>query len=186
MVNGEEKTLGRLKETPGHGRDVSNWCSTCSTCASRKDPTPRPRAELQTISPGYPLQIVAVDILGPLQQSENGNSYVLMAGDYFTRWMEAYAIPNQEASTVANKLVDEMFCQFSLPEQLHSDHGQQFESNLIKEMSKTLDIQKTRITPYHPQSDGLIERYTRSLLSMLSTTVQDHPWDREKCLHKVC
>ena len=107
----------------GHGKDVSNWCHTCPTCASRKNPTPKRKAELQTISPGYHLQIVAVDILGPLQESENGNSYILVAGDYFTRWMEAYAILNQEASTVANKLMDEMFCWFSMPEQLHSDQG---------------------------------------------------------------
>ena len=116
---GEEKTLGQQKERfywPGHGKDVSNWCCTCSTCASRKNPTPKRRVELQTISPGYPLQIVAVDILGPLQESESGNSYILVAGDYFTRWMEAYVIPNQEASTVASKLMDEMFCRFSLPE----------------------------------------------------------------------
>ena len=76
---GVEKTLGRLKERfywPGHGKDVSNWCRTCPTCASRKNPTSKRRAELQTISPGYPLQIVAVDILGPLQESENGNSYM--------------------------------------------------------------------------------------------------------------
>lgn len=100
--------------------------------------------------------------------------------------MEAYAIPNQEASTVANKLVDEMFCRFSLPEQLHSDQGQQFKSILIQEMSKTLQIRKTRTTPYHPQSDGLIERFNRTLLSMLSTTVQEHPWDWEDSLRKVC
>ena len=132
------------------------------------------------------MQIVAVDILGPLQESENGNSYVLVAGNYFTRWMEAYAIPNQEASTIANKLTDEMFFRFSLPEQLHSDQGRQFESKLIQEMSKILQIRKTRTTPYHPQSDGLVERFNRTLLSMLSTTVQEHLWDWENCLRKVC
>ena len=83
------KTLGCLKERyywPGRGKDVSNWCCTCPTCASasRKSPTPKRRTKLQTISP---LQIIAVDILGPLQESENGNSYILVAGDYFTRWM---------------------------------------------------------------------------------------------------
>ena len=69
------------------------------------------------------MQLVAVDILGPLPESPAGNSYVLVAGDYFTRWMEAYPIPNQEAITVAKKLTDELFCSFSLPEQLHSDQG---------------------------------------------------------------
>ena len=51
------------------------------------------------------MQIVAVDILGSLPKSSNENQYILVAGDYFTRWMEAYAIPNQEADTVAQKLL---------------------------------------------------------------------------------
>jgi transposase InsO family protein len=72
------------------------------------------------------MQIVAVDILGPLPNCPAGNRYVLVAMDYFTKWAEAYAIPNQEATTVANKLVNEMFLRFSPPEQLHSDQGRQF------------------------------------------------------------
>ena len=62
------------------------------------------------------MQVVAVDILGPFPESTAGNTYVLVAGDYFTKWTEAYAIPNQEAITIARKLVDQMFCCFSLPE----------------------------------------------------------------------
>ena len=54
-----------------------------------------------------------------------------MAGDYFTKWIEAYAIPNQEAITIAQKLLDEMFCGISLPEKLHSDQGRQFESEVV-------------------------------------------------------
>ena len=61
--------------------------------------------------------------MGPLPETTNGNSYVLVVGDYFTRLMEAYPIRNQEAVTVAQKLVDEFFCRFSTPEQLHSDQG---------------------------------------------------------------
>ena len=72
---------------------------------------------------GYPMQIIAVDIVGPFSPMQSGNNYVLMVSDYFTKWMEAFAIPNQEAVTVAEKLVEEVFCRFSIPEQLHSDQG---------------------------------------------------------------
>jgi len=81
----------------------------------RKTPTTTRRAPLGTIRAGYQMQIVAVDILGPLTESTNGNSYILVMGDYFTRWMEAYAIRNQEATTVAQKFVDEIFCRLSTP-----------------------------------------------------------------------
>jgi len=69
--------------------------------------------------------------------------------------MEAFPLPNQEAKTVARTLVDEIFMTFSTPEQLHSDQGRQFEGQLITEVCKLLNINKTRTTPYHLQCDGL-------------------------------
>ena len=56
------------------------------------------------------MQIIAVDIVGPFSPVQSGNNYVLVVSDYFTKWMEAFAIPNQEAVTVAEKLVEEVFC----------------------------------------------------------------------------
>ena len=100
--------------------------------------------------------------------------------------MEAYAIPNVEAKTVATKLTDEFFFRFGIPEQLHSDQGKQFESQLLKEVCTILRIDKTRTTPYHPQSDGLIERFNRTQLSMLSTSVDGDPFHWEDHLQKVC
>eukprot|EP00731_Ephydatia_muelleri_P035738 Em0153g13a len=185
---GQEKTLMKLKERfywPGHWNDVQNWCNTCAACISRKTPAPKQRASLQSILVGQPMQLVAVDILGPLPESGNGNSYILVVGDYFTRWMEAYPIQNQEAVTVAQKLVDEIFCRFSVPEQLHSDQGRQFESAVIKEICNLLHIEKTRTTAYHPQSDGLVERFNRTLLSMLTTCGRSHPFEWEDHIRKV-
>ena len=106
---------------------------------------------------GYPLQLVAVDILGPLPDTPRGNRYLLVVADYFTRWTEAYPIPNQEAITVARVLTTEFFLRFSPPEQLHSDQGRQFKSEVLAEVCKLLGVKKSRTTPYHPQSDGLVE-----------------------------
>ena len=186
---GQEKTLSRVKQKfywPGHLNDVKNWCNTCVTCATHKTSPPKPKAALQTVQAGYPLQLVAVDIVGPFPESEAGNTYILVVGDYFTRWMEAYPIPNMEAITVARMLTDKFFCRFGLPEQLHSDQGKQFESQLLKEVCTILRVNKTRTTPYHPQSDGLIERFNRTLLSMLSTSVEDSPFEWEDHVQKVC
>jgi len=72
---------------------------------------------------------------------------VIVVSDYFTR------SPNQEAATVAQKCIDSMSCRFSLPKQLHSDMGTQFESKVVKEMCRLLHIRKTHTTPYHPQGD---------------------------------
>ena len=123
---GEDKTLGKIKERfdwPGMQQDIVQWIRTCSACATRKSPSQRSCTPLHTITSGFPMHVLAVDILGPLPQRTASNSYILVANDYFIKWMEAYAIPNQEALTVARKLVDQIFCRFSPPEQLHSDQG---------------------------------------------------------------
>ena len=80
--------------------------------------------------------------MGPFPESEAGNTYILVVGDYFTLWMEAYPIPNMEAITVARMLTDKFFCRFGLPEQLHSDQGKQFESQLLKEVCNILKSTK--------------------------------------------
>ena len=78
-----------------------------ASCAAHKIPAPKPKAPLVPISAGFPLELVAMDILGPLQETKLGNVYVLVVGDHFTKWMEVYPIPNQQASKIAKTLVNE-------------------------------------------------------------------------------
>ena len=186
---GGNKTFKRLKERfywPGYSSDTRKWCRLCHSCAARKSPPQHRRGLLQSIKAGYPMQIVATDIMGPFPTTKSGNKYILVAPDYFTRWVEAFAIPNQEAITVAKTLTDNIFCQFSMPDQLHSDMGSQFEAEIIKELSRILQIRKTHTTPYHPQSDGLVERLNRTIISMLATMVNDVGGDWEEHLPRVC
>ena len=170
----------------GHFCDIQDWCRTCGACATRKTPAPRNHAPLQPIQVGSPGQLVAVGILGPFPESHSGNKYILVVVDHFTKWSEAYAIPNQEAVTVAHKLTQEWFFRFSPPESLLSDQGKQFESQLIQEICRMLQIKKLRMSAYHPQCDGTAERFNRTLLSMLSTAVKDKPTEREDHLCPLC
>ena len=90
---GEEKTLHKVKECfywPGMQRSDTLWCHTCEVCQTRMSAPQKNHAPLGTIKAGYPMQVVAVDIMGPLPESEAGNSFVLVAGDYFTKWTELY------------------------------------------------------------------------------------------------
>ena len=100
-------------------------------------------------------------------KTAKGNMYVLIIGDYFTKWVEAYPMSDMEATTIAKCLYDYICC-FGAPDMLHTDQGRNFESALISELCKSLGITKTRTTLYHPQSDRMIECFNRTLLSMLS------------------
>ncbi|GFS95337.1 retrovirus-related Pol polyprotein from transposon opus [Trichonephila clavipes] len=95
----------------------------------------------------------------PLPRSSDGkNNNILVVRVYFTKWPEAYPIPDQKASTVAEVLVQHWISRFGVPLQLHSDQGRNFDSAVCKRLCEILAIDKTRTTALHPQSDGMIER----------------------------
>ena len=180
---GVKKTLERVKEKfywPRCREDVTLWCSTCAECSSRKGPVTRQKARLGKYVVGAPLERVAVDVMGPLVRSTKGNRYLLVVMDYFSKWPEAYALPNQEAKTVATVIVNEFVCRFGVPLELHSDQGTNFESAVFQEMCLLLGIKKTRTTPLHPESDGMVERYNRTLKTQLSLFVAEHQKDWDK------
>ena len=90
-------------------------------------------------------------------------------------------MPNMEARTVADIIVREVVSRFGVPSSIHSDQGRQYESQLFSEMCKVLHIKKTRTTPYHPQSDGMLERFNKTLVRMLKSYINDHQsdWDEQ-------
>ncbi|KAG8199260.1 hypothetical protein JTE90_003684 [Oedothorax gibbosus] len=161
--------------------DVDKWCRTCSTCTARKGPNTRTRGRLQRYNVGAPFERIAIDVLGPLPQTTNGNKYILVVMDYFTKWPEAYVIPNQEATTVAEALLQDWICRFGVPLLLHSDQGTNFTSSVFTGLMDLLGVTKTRTTPLHPQSDGMVERLNRTILNHLSlfTHRNQNDWDQK-------
>ena len=179
---GPEKTLSKVRVRfywVGQRKDIERWCQTCTKCASRKSPIPTRRAPLSLVPCSFPFQRVAMDILGPLPQTPRSNRYILVISDYFSKWVEAFPMENMEALTVAKILVNEFITRFGVPEVIHTDQGRNFESTLIKDLCSLLGIEKSRTSPYHPQSDGLVERFNRTLLNMLCTAANNHgqDWD---------
>ena len=179
---GVTKTLERVRERfywYGQQHDIEDWCQQCEKCSRRKSPQQPGRAPLVSSCPGYPFERIALDIMGPLPTTESGQKYILLVGDYFTKWTEAFPLPNQEAKTVAEKLVNEVISRFGAPERIHTDQGRNFEAQLFKEMCNLFSIEKTRTTPYHPQSDGMVERMNRTIQDMLAKYVAEHQrdWD---------
>ena len=166
-------TGGAVAGTLGAGAGVANFVR------PGIGPRKKNRAPMKTYNVGAPMEIVALDVLGPLPESEQGNRHILVIADYFTKWTESHPMPNQEATTVAKLLVEEFVVRFGAPRQLHSDQGRNFESAVFQEMCRLLDIDKTRTTPLRPQSDGMVKRFNRTLEAMLSkfVTVNQKDWD---------
>lgn len=97
-IFGVEQTLTRLRTRYYwyHMReDVALWCKTCTSCASRARPQKTQQAPMGTVQVGAPMECIALDIMGPLNETEHGNRYVLVIQDYFTKGTEAFPIPNE-------------------------------------------------------------------------------------------
>ncbi|GFW76646.1 hypothetical protein TNCV_4943631 [Trichonephila clavipes] len=152
-----------------------------SPTGARKGPKIRSRGELHRYNVGAPFERIAFDILGPLPRTASGNKYLLVVMDYFTKWPEVYPIPDQEAPTVAEAVVQHWISRYGVPLQLHSDQGRNFVSAVLKGVCELLGIDKTKTTPLHPQSDGMVERFNRTILNNLSLMVSKNQqdWDQK-------
>ena len=122
------------------------------------------RAPLQDYRVGAPLDHVSLDVMVPFPRTERDNQYVLVIDDNFTRWIEAYPIRNQQSETVAKHLVHDFISWYGSPLEIHTDQGRNFESEVFKETCRLLDVVKTRTSPYHPSSNGIIERFNATLI----------------------
>uniref|UniRef100_K7EX21 Integrase catalytic domain-containing protein n=1 Tax=Pelodiscus sinensis TaxID=13735 RepID=K7EX21_PELSI len=120
-----------------------------------------------------------MDLVGPLEPTKNRCSYILVVIDYATRYPEAVPLRNITASTVAEELV-KIFARVGLPEEILTDQGTNFTSNLMKELCRLFRVRALRTSVYHPQTDGLAERFNRTLKGMLKKFAQEDPsgWDR--------
>ena len=178
---GVNKTIAKLRRRfywSGYRDDIIRWCQWCEKCQKRNASTQK-RAQLQQKPVGMPLERVAIDILGPLPETENGNRVIMVVVDYFTKWTEAYALKDQKSMTVADAFITNFVLRFGCPLQLHSDQGSNFEAELFRDVCNLLGIFKTRTTAYRPESDGMVERMNRSLADMLAKLVNDDRsnWD---------
>ena len=100
--------------------------------------------------------------------------------DYLTKWPEVFAVSDQTAATIAKLLVEEIVSRHGVPLEVLSDRGRAFLSELMKEVQDLLGFHKVNTTAYHPQTNGLVERFNRTLTTMLAKTVErgGRDWDK--------
>ena len=185
---GQIKTYDKVRNRyywHGMFKDVEHWCRTCIDCAMRKRPRNHHKAPLLPIPVEGPFDRVAMDILGPLPTTHDGNRYVIVFSDYYTGWPEAYALPSVEAPRIAQLLVDEILARHSAPRTLLSDRGSNFLASIVKSICDIMNTRRTHTTAYHPQTDGLVERFNATLCEGLSMYVSTHQKDWDKHLPMI-
>ena len=178
---GKDRVLDLLRERffwPGMAKDTATHIERCKRCLRRKAPVQQ-RAPLTSITTTQPMKMVCVDFLS-LEASKGGIENILVITDHFSRYAQAYPTKNQTAKTTARVLYDNYIVHYGFPTRIHSDQGRNFESETIKCLCELAGVSKSRTTPYHPQGNGTVERFNRTLLGMLGTLDPDEKKDWKK------
>jgi len=159
---------------------VDEYIKTCDKCQKIKTLTQITRAEMQIIKPTRTNQIIASDFAGPFIVTENGNKYIQIISDLYSKYAIIIAQPNKEAKNAATALVNRWCCVFGIPDRCLTDGGKEYQSKLWDATCELLDIERSKTTPFHPQCDGQSERLVRtgktSITAYINET-QDN-WDQ--------
>ena len=162
----------------GLQKEVGIWAKQCIACQSSKIQT-HIRAPLEKFSvPQRRFDHIHVDLVGPLPPS-NGFTHLLTVVDRFSRWPEAIPLSDTTATSCAQALVSHWIARFGIPMDMSSDRGPQFTSQLWTAIAQLLGTQLHHTTAYHPQSNGLVERFHRHLKSALRARLTGPSWTRE-------
>ncbi|XP_078504379.1 uncharacterized protein LOC144762951 [Lissotriton helveticus] len=180
--SGAEKTTQNILRQffwPGIYRDAESFCRQCDIC-QRMNMVRPPAVPLQPLPViGKPFERVGMDLIGPLPRTKKGFQHILVVVDYATRFPEAFPLSVANSKQVGDKMI-ELFSRVGFPKEILTDQGTPFVSKLMREICSTLHIHQIRTSVYHPQTDGLVERYNRTIKSTLRKMmeVSGSDWDK--------
>ena len=173
-----KKTLDRFYR-PFLADDIKEFIRSCDTCQKIKTLTKKHRAEMKIISPSRPGQIIASDFAGPLCPTPEGNKYIQIITDLFTKTLMVKAVPNKETTTAVKTIVENWCCMYGFPEKCLTDRGKEYQSGIWDATCELLDIRRIKTTPFHPECDGQSERVVQTVKKMITCYVNDNQdnWD---------
>jgi len=175
---GITKTINRIRPKfnwPKMDKDITDYVSTCDICQKRKSFTNKK-------APMQPLPIVnrlweriACDIIGPIATEQQKYKYILTILEYETRFAKAFPLKNTVSTTIAKIFIDHIILQHGLPSSVLTDRGTNLIAGAMQELCDSLNIEQIKTTAFHPQTDGLVEKFNGTLGNMLSAYSNKNP-----------
>ncbi|GFO36138.1 gypsy retrotransposon integrase-like protein 1 [Plakobranchus ocellatus] len=159
-INATKKRVCSRFSWPCVIRDVNKYVKSCDICQRNCNKLPNLPIQIADII-DRPFDKVAIDIVGPMMMSDSKNRFILTLVDAATRWPEAVPLKSISTTDVANALFN-IFTRLGLPKEILSDNGQQLVSKAMEEVVTMMGIQRRLSTPYHAQSNGMVERFNGS------------------------
>ncbi|KAI2645182.1 Retrovirus-related Pol polyprotein [Labeo rohita] len=178
---GAQNTVQRIWDRfhwPGLEAEVKRSFQACPVCqrTSPRKPPPSPLIPLPII--GVPFERIGMDIVGPLPRSGRGHEHILVIVDYATRYPEAVPLRRATSKAIARELFL-LSSRVGLPSEILTDQGTPFMSRLMADLCRLLKVKQVRTSVYHPQTDGLVERFNQTLKQMLRKVAAEDKkdWD---------
>ena len=161
----------------GMYKDIKNYIKYCDACQRRGQKGGK--GNLYPIKVGEPFERIGIDFVGPLERTKEGNKYILVVTDYLTKWPEARAMKEATAKNVVEFIYKEIICRHGCPRVILSDRGTHFRNEIVDGICEKFKIKHKLSSPYHPQTNGLVERFNRTLCEGLAKiTERENEWDR--------
>ena len=184
---GVDRTTSLVRERffwPHMQQDIEHYVARSCSCLKQKKPSRELRAPLTNIVTTQPFELVSIDFLH-LDKCAGGYEYVLVIIDHFSRFAQAYATTSKSAKTVADKLFNDYALKFGFPQRIHHDQGGEFQNQLLAQLKQTSGVLGSRTTPYHPEGNGQVERFNRTLIQMLRTLTEKEKSNWKDSLNKL-
>jgi len=178
---GIKKTFRKLMKFwwPKQHSDVEQYVRSCETCQKFKNPVGPTPGYLHSIPVSAIFQHIHIDIIGPIHTTCRGNRYIITAIDAFSKWAYAQACQSVATQTVISFVEDQILSKHGMPEVIISDQGSQFTSREWQAFVKKYGFKHNTTTPYHPQSNGIDERFNGTISRILRcyTDYFQEEWD---------
>lgn len=160
-------------------KDIEKYVKSCVRCQQNKiNRRPVKNPMLITTTSKKTFERIALDIFGPLAETKNGNKYVLSIQDDLSKYTFFIPLKDQEATTIASALFHEFISKFGVPSSILTDQGQNFMGVVLQNLCKLFKIKKLNTTPYHPQTNGALERVHATLTEYLRNFIKNKDdWD---------
>lgn len=155
-------------------RDAGDMIKRCNDCQVHRPIPRRPQQELTLITSPWSFHEWGIDIAGPFPVAAGGLKFLIVAIDYFTKWIEAKVVASITGNQVKRFIWDNIVCRFSLPGEIISDNGKQFCDNPFKDWCAQLNITQHFASVKHPQTNGLVDRANHSLGEGIKARLDKH------------
>jgi hypothetical protein len=159
---------------PSMKRDAAEFLKSCHTCQMHSNLIHTHPTSLQNMTTPWPFHTWGLDLIGPINPPSNGCIWILVATEYFTKWVKAIPLKKATGAAVANFIREHIVCCFGIPHRIISDNGIPFINKDVRRVVEQYKIKHCRSTPYYPQRNGQAEATNRVLLRILSKMVFEY------------